>query len=96
MNSPLRVLVADKHTLTFYGLPQVLDEGQYHLLPDFARSYQEAYDYCLEYMPDVLVLAGHGGVYLREFQPVHSPPSPPVFNPTPLTELSGRETELLL
>ncbi|MBX3060074.1 MAG: response regulator transcription factor [Anaerolineae bacterium] len=58
MNRPLRTLVADNNTLTFYGLPQILDEGQYVLLPDFARSYQEAYDYCREHMPDVLVLAG--------------------------------------
>lgn len=161
MNSPLRTLVADKNTLTFYGLPQIWDEGQYDLLPNFARSYQEAYDYCREHTPDVLVLAGqlvrpypeavigrfrqdfptmrivfvddsgkdhealynllmslritgflrhddplamwqhcfrviaHGGVYIREFQSVNSPPNPPVFNPATLTELSGRETELL-
>lgn len=161
MNRPLRTLVADKNTLTVYGLPQIWDEGQYDLLPDFARSYQEAYDYCREYTPDVLVLAGqlarpypeavigrfrqdfptirivfvddsgndndalddrlislgvagflrhddplttwqrcfrviaHGGVYLRELQPVNSPLNPLVFNPTTLTELSTRERELL-
>lgn len=57
MEAPLRVLVVDDHTMTFAGLPQVLDDGQYVLMAEQAMSCAQMWDLCETHLPQVLVLA---------------------------------------
>lgn len=56
MADPLRVLVVDTISLTAYGLSYLLDENQFIILPEQARSCTEARAYCDHYAPDILVL----------------------------------------
>ncbi|GIK55867.1 MAG: response regulator transcription factor [Chloroflexi bacterium] len=56
MADPLRVLVVDTISLTAYGLSYLLDENQFIILPEQARSCTEARAHCGHYAPDILVL----------------------------------------
>lgn len=57
MSESLHLLIADNHTLTFWGISSVLDASRYIVLPFPTASLRQTQQVCQVTRPDVLLLA---------------------------------------